>query len=124
MNRFSGRPADWVEKLFRWEKQALLLFDAKSSRTFENHPLNDLDFIVMPASDRGVAALIAHMENSPDAEIVASGAGRPIPDFVRENEAEWLDHLEPGPERARKLVSVLKQYFSGRRRQRRMGAWF
>ena len=100
-----------MEKLFQWEKQALLLFDTKCSRTFENHPLNDLDFIVLPASDKGLAALIAYMENSPDAEIVTSGAGRPIPDFVRENEAEWLDHLEQGPERAHKLVSVLKQYF-------------
>ena len=111
LHQYEDGPPEWTRKLFAWKKRALMLLDAANPDTFRFHPFKEMDFVVMPATEEGLASMIEHMGEYPVADRQLQGVGQPMPPFIPDNDFEWLNYLPPEPERMEKLFQALKEYF-------------
>ena len=109
-NPLTGETERWLEMFASWSIRALMTPEPPAHWGQREWLLAESDFIILPASKEGLAAL---------AEVLSSGAAsrpegdrhtRPFPPMLRQNPGRWLESQQPTPENAQRLCDQLKVF--------------
>ncbi len=96
---FTGRVVDWIGQLHPWEHRALLTLGPVAG-----HPLADQDFVVMPADEAGLSALIDRFQAVPGPAARPGPPTPPLPDIL---EGDSPDQRPPDPEAVERMAQSL-----------------
>ncbi|MDM8522526.1 SUMF1/EgtB/PvdO family nonheme iron enzyme [Desulfococcaceae bacterium HSG8] len=102
----TGEPARWIEQFYTWKERSLLTLE--SAGELREHPLADADFMVMPAGERGLDALIEDM--NAETSRAPGGFGKPLPGILQGVSIRWRERLEPDAEDIGELTRAIRGF--------------
>ncbi|MDM8535882.1 formylglycine-generating enzyme family protein [Desulfobacterales bacterium HSG17] len=105
---FSGETVSWIEQFYIWEERSIMLIHA--DRDLSRHPLKDFDFIVMPARENNMAALIDAFNNEVINPRLSKAYAKPLPAFISHQYIRLLEQSEPKPEIITAINNLLANY--------------
>lgn len=114
LNPVTGAPESWLEMFSPWAKRAILTPEPASQWGYREWVLAELDFIVLPATKEGLAALTELIDGGANPLLDRSQRARPFPPLLRERPRRWLDNHEPAPEVANQLRDQLKLFLGSK----------
>ncbi len=114
LNPLTGVPEPWLEMFSPWAKRALLTPEPASQWGYREWALAELDFIVLPATKEGLAALTEVIDGGTSPLLDRSQRARPFPPMLRDRPRRWLDNHEPAPEIANQLCDQLKLFLGSK----------
>ncbi|HEV7745892.1 MAG TPA: PKD domain-containing protein [Pyrinomonadaceae bacterium] len=108
LNPVSGAPEPWLELFAPWAKRAVLTSESPAHWGHREWILSELDFIVLPATKEGLAALTEVIDSDTTPRLDRNKRVRPFPAMLRERPRRWLENHEPASEIASQLCDQLK----------------
>jgi hypothetical protein len=110
LDPLSGEPAAWVDLFARWPDRALLTPVGFSEWGYRELVLARHGFLVVPASDAGLSALVDSFNADPSSPGFHTPRSAPIPDLVEDRPQRWLERHEPETQVLTELLDGLKRY--------------
>jgi formylglycine-generating enzyme required for sulfatase activity len=104
----TGEVVRWADQFARWSERALLTPEPTDSWGYRELILARHGFLVLPATEEGIAALADPFRAG--AEEPAASASAPYPPLLRERPRRWLEQRAPGPDVLAALLGELRRY--------------
>jgi formylglycine-generating enzyme required for sulfatase activity len=110
VHTFSGKLAHWIKKFDQWPVRALLLPGTEKEIHFRRQALAQTDFIVMPASEKGLSALVEKFQHLAPQTNVSDLDDPTYPGILHRYSGQWLDRNAPPEGTIEQLIAALKTY--------------
>ena len=110
INPLTGEPERWLEMFSPWTSRALLTPESPAQWGDRERALAELDFIVLPATKEGLAALTELLGGGARVSLEADRRTRPYPSMLRDRAMRWLENHEPQPANLQRLCDQLKVF--------------
>ncbi|HEX7333937.1 MAG TPA: hypothetical protein VF290_20705 [Pyrinomonadaceae bacterium] len=110
INPLTGETERWVEMFSSWTSRALLTPESPAQWGDRERALAELDFIVLPATKEGLAALTELLGGGARVSLEADRRTRPYPSMLRDRTMRWLENHEPQPANLQRLCDQLKVF--------------
>ncbi|MCV6638838.1 hypothetical protein [Candidatus Albibeggiatoa sp. nov. NOAA] len=104
----TGQLANWVRQLFDWEQRSVLMFSSEAHLQNRQQLLQGVDFMVVPASAQGLAALAAQWQAEP-ISLQAAELQR-YPRYLLMRPRRVLERHPLDKDELAQLMAQLKQY--------------
>jgi len=108
MNPNTGQVVDWIEQFVEWTQRSVFTLEEPSQWDYREQALSNSDFLIMPATEAGLMALVEHLHAERDARFFRSERRDVFPASLGEQPRRWLEPRSPNPE----TVSALLQQIS------------
>lgn len=95
INPLTGEPERWVEMFSSWTTRALMTPESPAHWGHRERALAELDFIILPATKEGLAALTELLGGGARASVELDRRTRPYPSMLRDRTMRWLENHEP-----------------------------
>lgn len=112
LNPLTGQGERWLEMFTPWATRALLTPELPAQWGYREWALSELEFIVLPATKEGLAALTEVIDGGASPRMDRDKRTRLFPAMLRERPRRWLENHKPQPDVARRLCDQLK-FFLG-----------
>ncbi|KPA10570.1 conserved hypothetical protein, membrane, partial [Candidatus Magnetomorum sp. HK-1] len=106
----SGQLASWIKDFSAWPVRAVFIPGTAHESAFRRQALEESDFIVMPASERGMASLVETLHQQSIANLPDIASDNTFPDILRGKTGEWLHQYPPNDTKTNEMMRVLKNY--------------
>ncbi|KPA09313.1 conserved hypothetical protein, membrane, partial [Candidatus Magnetomorum sp. HK-1] len=110
VNAISGKMPAWIRKFDQWPVRALLIPGSEQEIHFRRQTLAQSDFIVMPATERGLSALVEKFQNLSPQNNVVNHNDPGYPGILHSHTGQWLDRNAPPESTIEQLISALRTY--------------
>jgi WD40 repeat protein/tetratricopeptide (TPR) repeat protein len=111
MNPLTVEVAAWAEQFARWPERVLLTPEATDHWGYRELALARHGFLVLPATEEGLAALAADPGQVVDlGQNRSSNSSPPFPELLRERPRRWLEQNEPAPDLLNEMLRALRAY--------------
>jgi len=121
IDRTTGQVADWVKQLYDWSQRSLFTLANPNEWGYRERILAD-DFLVMPANEAGLRALVEQIHSGSKAEALDSNSKAEaldsntkvsnfrFPQLLYERSHRWIEPRVPEAEILADLLSQLKKF--------------
>jgi formylglycine-generating enzyme required for sulfatase activity len=110
INPNTGQVVDWIEQFVDWEQRTLFTLEAPSQWAYRERALANSDFLIMPATEAGLMALVEHLHAERDAPFFRSQESEVFPALLGEQPRRWLEPRSPNPETITALLQQLSDF--------------
>lgn len=112
INPLTGEPERWVEMFSSWTTRALMTPESPAQWGHRERALAELDFIILPATKEGLAALTELLGGGARASVELDRRTRPYPSMLRDRTMRWLENHEPA--NLQRLCDQLKVFLGAK----------
>src|SRR5260370_38730639 len=95
LNPLTGEPERWLEMFTPWIKRAVMTPESPAHWGYRQWALAELDFIILPATKEGLAALTEVIDGGTTPRMDRDQRARPYPALPRERPRSCLEHHAP-----------------------------
>lgn len=110
MSSLSGRPQRWLGLFSSWHERALLTPESPAHWSYREWALAGLEFMILPASQAGLAVFIEAIHTTIPARIDRSMWSPQFPEMLRERPARWLERHAPESAVGDQLCRQLRRF--------------
>jgi formylglycine-generating enzyme required for sulfatase activity len=110
MNPNTEQVVDWIQEFVDWEQRSLFTLEEPSQWDYREQALAKSDFLIMPATEAGLMALVEHLHADRDAPFFRSPHRDLFPAYLREQPRRWLEPRSPNPETVSTLLQQLSDF--------------
>ena len=110
INAFTAEPQGWLDMLANWPVRVLLTPQRPPYLGYQESLLSDQGFIIIPASEDGLAALIEIIRANKPPKLDKDNQSRPFPEMLYERPGRWLENHEPSYTDANQLCFQLRRF--------------
>jgi len=114
INPVTGEPERWLEMFAPWTKRAIMTPESPAHWGYREWALAELDFIMLPATKEGLAALTEVIDSGTTPRMDRDQRARPFPAMLRERPRRWLENTEPQPDLTDRLCDQLKLFLGSK----------
>ncbi|MCP4702786.1 MAG: hypothetical protein GY862_38895 [Gammaproteobacteria bacterium] len=107
INPANGEPYPWVERFHTWPERVLFTPEAPENWGFQENLLRGEDFLIVPISEAGIAAL-AERTNKQREAVLETGAAPAYPCLLDEH--RWLERTAPDAVAVANMLDQLREY--------------
>jgi len=110
MHPLTGRPQRWLELFSAWTDRAVLTLEAPRHWGYREMALSGLDFVVLPATQAGLAVLIETFQTKQALTGVPQNGSPLFPEMLRRRPLLYLERLAPEPAAIEQLCAQLHAF--------------
>ncbi len=110
MNPNTEQVVDWIQEFVDWEQRSLFTLEEPSQWDYREQALAKSDFLIMPATETGLMALVEQLHADRDAPFFRSPQSDVFPAMLGEQPRRWLEPRTPNPETITALLQQLSDF--------------
>ncbi|MFN0088272.1 MAG: SUMF1/EgtB/PvdO family nonheme iron enzyme, partial [Blastocatellia bacterium] len=107
LSPLTGEPERWLETFDHWPHRALLTPEPLRHWSYREAALAERDFLVLSASEDGLASLLEAVQTTPPTKPAATDR---FPALIAERPRRWIERQTPRPEAQDRLLAQLREY--------------
>ncbi len=107
---FTSQPNPWIDQLLAWKTRALLTPETINNWGYREQAVSDIDFIVMPASEKGLMGFIENIISETSQTQLPKSDTLPLPNILNGHSLNWLESHKPDTEKIDMMLDEVKQY--------------